>query len=176
MLPLPHQEYTPVSDGDSLKSAPLPAARRRTTSLRRLAEGRICGPQSEPAFHWKSFAPDYAACSPKDLLRPVALAALSTRVEMLPQHSAVSRLAAWTPPMKPELTPRAMSYRAFSWMGILTVGALVTLPPATRADAPLFGPKTDFATGTGPGWLAIGDLNGDSLLDLAVTNFSSFTV
>ena len=39
-----------------------------------------------------------------------------------------------------------------------------------------FGPKVDFATGPGPGSLAIGDLNGDGRADLAVTNLNSSSV
>src|SRR5206468_5146281 len=78
--------------------------------------------------------------------------------------------------MKTGKAPHAMSYRALAWMGMLMAGALVPLPLATRADAPLFGARTDFATGSGPGSLAIGDLNGDGLLDLAATNFNSATV
>src|SRR6266705_3213473 len=39
-----------------------------------------------------------------------------------------------------------------------------------------FGAKTDFATGTNPYSLAIGDLNGDAKPDLAVANLNSNTV
>jgi hypothetical protein len=39
-----------------------------------------------------------------------------------------------------------------------------------------FGAKTDFATGTSPQAVAIGDLNGDGKLDLAVANAISNTV
>jgi hypothetical protein len=39
-----------------------------------------------------------------------------------------------------------------------------------------FGPKTDFATGTGPFSLAIGDVSGDGRLDLATANFNGGNV
>jgi uncharacterized protein (DUF2141 family) len=39
-----------------------------------------------------------------------------------------------------------------------------------------FGAKTDFGTGSGPVAVAVGDINGDGKLDLAVANFTSDTV
>jgi hypothetical protein len=47
---------------------------------------------------------------------------------------------------------------------------------ATGATSASFAPKADFATGSGPDAVAVGDLNGDGTPDLAVTNFFSNTV
>ena len=47
---------------------------------------------------------------------------------------------------------------------------------AAGAATPSFAPKQDFATGDGPLSVALGDLNGDGKLDLAVANFNSSNV
>jgi hypothetical protein len=47
---------------------------------------------------------------------------------------------------------------------------------APGAATPNFAPKQDFATGDGPLSVALGDLNGDGKLDLAVANFNSSNV
>jgi predicted nucleotidyltransferase len=47
---------------------------------------------------------------------------------------------------------------------------------ATAATPPSFAAKSDFATGDGPGSVAMGDVNGDGKPDLAVANLSSNTV
>ncbi|WP_445245313.1 DUF4347 domain-containing protein, partial [Microcoleus sp. OTE_8_concoct_300] len=44
---------------------------------------------------------------------------------------------------------------------------------ATNATTPTFATKVDFPTGTRPGAVSIGDINGDTKPDLAVTNFRS---
>ena len=44
------------------------------------------------------------------------------------------------------------------------------------AAAPSFAPKSDFATGNDPTSVAMGDLNGDGNVDLAVANFASSSV
>jgi len=44
------------------------------------------------------------------------------------------------------------------------------------ASTPTFSAKTDFTTGTGPYAVAIGDLNGDGLQDIAVTNYDAASV
>src|SRR6266542_4731990 len=56
-----------------------------------------------------------------------------------------------------------------------TVSVLLntTAPGATTTS---FAAKQDFATGAGPLSVAVGDLNGDGKLDLAVANFNSSTV
>src|SRR6266571_4219326 len=55
------------------------------------------------------------------------------------------------------------------WLMLLRAG------PAT-AQGFSVGVRLDFATGTGPYWAAIGDLNGDGKLDLVVSNFNANTV
>ena len=47
---------------------------------------------------------------------------------------------------------------------------------APGATTPTYGTKTDFATGLSPSSVALGDLNGDGQLDLAITNANSNTV
>ncbi len=49
-----------------------------------------------------------------------------------------------------------------------------TTPPG--AAAPTFSVRTNFATGTGPFSVALGDLNGDGMADLAVTDSSAASV
>ena len=60
----------------------------------------------------------------------------------------------------------------------LLVNAVSVLLNTTAAGAaiPSFAPKQDFATGDGPLSVALGDLNGDGKLDLAVANFNSSNV
>src|SRR5437867_157192 len=48
--------------------------------------------------------------------------------------------------------------------------------PITGAAPPSFAAKQDFATGTTPQSVTVGDLNGDGKLDLAVANLNSTTV
>ena len=48
-----------------------------------------------------------------------------------------------------------------------------TAPGAARSN---FAAKVDFATGTSPRSVTVGDLNGDGKPDLAVANFNSNTV
>src|SRR5437773_55915 len=47
---------------------------------------------------------------------------------------------------------------------------------APGAATPSFAAKQDFATGTSPSSVTVGDLNGDGKLDLAIANFNSDTV
>jgi hypothetical protein len=62
------------------------------------------------------------------------------------------------------------------------LGLIVTLlaadirGPVTSAASASFAAKQDFATGTGPRSITVGDLNGDGKLDLAVANVNSNTV
>ncbi len=51
-----------------------------------------------------------------------------------------------------------------------------TYPGWGKVDATSFLPKVDFATGTNPGSVAIGDLDGDGRADLAVANYSINTI
>src|SRR5206468_5412280 len=48
--------------------------------------------------------------------------------------------------------------------------------PITGAAPPSFAAKQDFATGTTPQSVTVGDLNGDGKLDLAVANLNDNTV
>ncbi len=57
----------------------------------------------------------------------------------------------------------------YEGMGGNSVSVLLNAT-APGAVLPAFAPKVDFATGTEPGSVVVGDLNGDSRPDLAVTN------
>ena len=56
-----------------------------------------------------------------------------------------------------------------------TVSILLNTTTA-GATTPTFAPKVDFLTGTVPYYLSVGDFNGDSKFDLAVSNHQSSTV
>jgi len=58
---------------------------------------------------------------------------------------------------------------------LVTSLLVLALGTSVHAD-PLFGPKTDFATGSSPSSVAIGDLNGDGNPDLTVANRSDNTL
>src|SRR5207248_1612206 len=68
---------------------------------------------------------------------------------------------------KPDL---AVANRASSTVSVLLNTA------AAGATAPDFAPQTTFDTGLSPRSVALGDLNGDGKLDLAIANRSSNTV
>src|SRR5438094_1540176 len=62
---------------------------------------------------------------------------------------------------------------------LVLMAALVAVAlsiPATGAAIPSFAAKQDFATGTSPVSVTVGDLNGDGKLDLVVANANSDTV
>src|SRR5262245_2690660 len=60
---------------------------------------------------------------------------------------------------------------------LLLAGALAgALPRGAAAQAFTFGVRLDFATGTFPYSVAIGDVNGDGKPDLVVANYGSATV
>ncbi len=59
--------------------------------------------------------------------------------------------------------------------GSNTVSVLLNTT-APGATTPSFAAKQDFTTGTNPGSVSVGDLNGDGKPDLAVTNWNSSTV
>src|SRR5215813_4412655 len=67
---------------------------------------------------------------------------------------------------------------ARSLLSVVTAVVLigVTYGPIARAATPTFAAKQDFATGTNPRAVAVGDLNGDGKLDLAVANIGSNSV
>ncbi len=63
------------------------------------------------------------------------------------------------------------------WLGLLAINLAILLPAAvTFAQTVSFGAATDFAVGSQPFSVAIGDLNGDGIPDLAVANHDSNTV
>jgi hypothetical protein len=59
--------------------------------------------------------------------------------------------------------------------GSNTVSVLLNTT-TTGGSTPTFAAKQDFGTGSHPAILAVGDFNGDSVLDLAIANYSSGTV
>src|SRR5262245_10242960 len=62
-------------------------------------------------------------------------------------------------------------------LAVLTLGMLLNPPRGAAAELTVsYGPKTDFATDSGPYAIAHADFNGDGRLDLAVANNSSNTV
>ena len=73
------------------------------------------------------------------------------------------------------LSEAVMKQRSLVALVVLAILTLTFGPTTVLAD-PLFGANTDFATGTNPIPVAIGDLNGDGKPDLAVANYYSNTV
>jgi hypothetical protein len=65
--------------------------------------------------------------------------------------------------------------RAIASFIAITVVALGRSTPA-QAQCPNFGAATNFAAGTGPVSVALGDFNGDGKSDLAVANYNSNNV
>ena len=62
-----------------------------------------------------------------------------------------------------------MMNRGTVW-GTFAVLCLGILIGGTVEADPLFNPQDSYVVGTDPGWVAIGDLDGDEDLDLAVAN------
>jgi len=60
--------------------------------------------------------------------------------------------------------------------GIVAITLAAVLPVTALAQTVSFSPATDFGTGSGPFSVAIGDLDGDGKLDLAVANSESANV
>ena len=57
-----------------------------------------------------------------------------------------------------------------------TVNTISVLKNTSTSSTPTFATKVDFATGTSPREIALGDLDGDGKLDLAVANSSAFSM